>query len=827
MTLKKSIRLLAAVLTLAMMFSFVACDFYQSLSGSLKLESFTIDKSSYKAEYVVGENIDLSGIKAIVKYNDETLNKTYTYEELTFSDLTNITAEKGEKTITVSFMDPNLSVEQKTTITINVVEGTPEVTTPEGTTPEGTTPEGTTPEGTTPEGTTPEGTTPEGTTPEETTPEETTPEGTTPEETTPEETTPEETTPEETTPEETLPQDELEIIDFDTPSGLVHFNDANNKAGSLNYGDAGFAGQFAVGSQVYVIGNENEFKFAPIVEILNVDTDEETKTSEFYSNVIISVKKDGAYVELKKVVKANSVVEYYDGNVLMATVNTYRGIYQFTTAAANMMVTISVAPSNTYYYVDEDDFAPIVFEAKIINAYNVYEAWQLAVIDNYNAAWTDFKTAHGIADLTVSGIVLHKDINLTVNDVPDSFFYTTTAPVTYYKYDEAGNLVPAVTKPAGTKYLVDETFIYERFGAQDFVIEGNFFTLSAKDFPVVASPGVFGKDAGKDYEEDFSNAALFRFTTADWTLITNESMIPTDVADVTINNIALIGNAARDTLVDSTESLASAGGLIFFKATTYTNAVMNNIIGNSYFITYFTDWGGDMIVSNSKCYDSYQNAAFVWSNSRFELIDSYVSGCGGPAIIAQSVNLDGYWPWHPVVIVNGGELDTSLSGQEIWFTAVGANSLVDSIKLLGMGLQQGGLGNFVNADGKMNIMSAVMAKGSAADEIVKNIDAQGSIMINGKGIDRFQSAENLNWTYIYGITQGAMQLGQMPPFFTVTGADGAAYTIYYNGVTFVDLAGNALGTDPSHAALAAAFMQADTIALTQGGLSVVFEFYHY
>ena len=427
----------------------------------------------------------------------------------------------------------------------------------------------------------------------------------------------------------------------------------------------------------------------------------------------------------------------------------------------------------------------------------------------------------------ISGIVLHKDINLTANDVPDSFFHTTTAPVNYYKYDGEGKLVLAETKPAGTKFLRDDLMIYDRFGAQDFAIEGNFFTLSANDFPVVASPGVFGKDAGKDYMEDFSNAALFRFTTADWTLITNESMIPTDVADVTVNNIALIGNAARDTLVDSLESLASAGGLIFFKATTYTNAVMNNIIGNSYFITYFTDWGGDMIVTNAKCYDSYQNAAFVWSNSRFELIDSYVSGCGGPAIIAQSVDLDGYWPWHPVVIVNGGELETSLSGQEIWFTAVNATSIVDSIKLLGMGLQQAGLGNFMDANGKMNIQGALMAKGSAADEIVTNIDAQGSVVINGKGIDRFQSAENVNWTYIYGITQGAMQLGQMPPFFTVTGADGAAYSIYYNGETFVDLAGNALGTDPSHAAIAAAFMQADTIALTQGGLSVVFEFYHY
>ena len=818
MTIKKSIRLLAAVLTIAMMFSFVACNTNGQFNGSLKLESFIIDPNSYKAEYVVGEKVDFSGIQAIVKYNDETLNKTYTAAELTITYDDDITAEVGEKEVTISFQDTNLGVKQEVKITIKVVAYVPEVTTPVEST-ESTPVESTesTPEESTES--TPEESTES--TPEEST--ESTPEEST--ESTPEEST--ETTPEVTTPEETTPQDELEIIDFKTPAGLVSFNSANKNAGTLKYGESGFAGQFAVGSQMYVIGNQNEFKFNPSVEILNVDTDAETKTNQFYANVVLSIQKDGAYVALTAVAKGGNVVEYYDGNVLIATVNTYKGIYQFTADAADKVVQISVVPSNTYYYVDADDFTPIVFESKIINAYNVYEAWQLAVVDNYNAEWIDFKISHGIADLTVSGIVLHNDITLTANDVPDSFFYTTTAPVNYYKYDEEGKLVLAETKPAGTKFLRDEIMIYDRFGAQDFAIEGNFFTLSTKDFPVVASPGVFGKDAEKDYKEDFSNSALFRFTTADWALITDESMIPTDVADVTVNNIALIGNAARDTLVDSLESLASAGGLIFFKATTYTNAVMNNIIGNSYFITYFTDWGGDMIVSNSKCYDSYQNAAFVWSNGRFELIDSYVSGCGGPAIIAQSVQLDGYWPWHPVVIVNGGEIDTSLSGQEIWFTAVGANSLVDSIKLLGMGLQQGGLGNFVDASGKMNIMSAVMAKGSAADEIVTNIDAQGSIMIDGKGIDRFASAENINWAYIYQITQGAMQLGQMPPFFTVTGADGAVYSIYYNGVTFVDLAGKELGTDPSHAALVAAFMQADTIALTQGGLSVVFEFYHY
>ena len=766
MTIKNSIRLLAALLTFAMMFSFVACDFFGTPDGSLKLESFIVDKSTYKAEYVVGEKVDLSGIKAIAKYNDETLNKTYSYDELTISDLTNITAEKGEKVITVSFKDPHLSVEQKATITITVIAGTPEVTTPDD-------------------------------------------------------------SEDVTTPEETTPAEPIRVIEFHEPTEMTNFDDENANAGTLSYGQDGFAGQFAVGGQIYVIGNENEFQFQPICGIWNAEEYQTETLKNFYAAVAISVKNGDEYVELTQKAIGNNLVEYYEGEVLLATVNTYTGKYQFTADAAEKVVNISVAPSEEHYTTK---LSPVVLEAKVINAYNVYEAWQLAVIDNYNAAWTDFKIAHGIADLTVSGIVLHKDINLTANDVPDSFFYTTTSPVDYYKYDENGKLVLVEneTKPAGTKFLIDEIMIYERFGAQDFVIEGNFFTLNTKDFPVIASPGVFGKDAEKDYGDDFSNVALFRFTTADWRAITNESLIPTDVADVTINNLALIGNAARDTLIDFGENLASAGGLIFFKASTYTKAEMNNIIGNSYFITYFTDWGGDMIVKNSKCYDSYQNAAFVWSNSRFELIDSYVSGCGGPAIIAQSVDLDGYWPWHPVVIVNGGELDTSLSGQEIWFTAVNATSIVESIQLLGMGLQQqAGLGNFINADGKMNIQGALMAKGSAADEIVTNIDAQGSVVINGKGIDRFQSAENLNWTYIYQITQGAMQIGQMPPFFTVTGADGVAYSIYFNGTTFVDLAGNALGTDPSHAAIVAAFMQADTIALTQGGLSVVFEFYHY
>ena len=41
-----------------------------------------------------------------------------------------------------------------------------------------------------------------------------------------------------------------------------------------------------------------------------------------------------------------------------------------------------------------------------------------------------------------------------------------------------------------------------------------------------------------------------------------------------------------------------------------------------------------------------------------------------------------------------------------------------------------------------------------------------------------------------------------------------------------DLNGNVLGSDPSHMAILAAFQNAEQITLSQGGFSIVFEFYH-
>ena len=738
MKISKLSKILAVVAIFAMVLSFASC------KGKLTLESFTVDKSTVKTSYEIGEEIDFSGIKATVKYSDASLNKVYTYKELTIDYAADITATEGTKYVTVSFNDPHLNVKQETKVEIKVSAGGAS----------------------------------------------------------------------------TEPQI---LAGYEAPAFIASYNDANkDDDNKLAYGAAGFLGEFAKGGNTYAIGNENAFKFIPIISVL--DGRVATELDKFYAEVAISIYKDNAYAKLDAVKGEGNIVEYFDGETLIATVDTYENLYSFTAAANGAKVKISVLPSATYYIYDSAEYSAIELEAKIVKAYNVYEAWQLAVIDDVNAAWNDIKTENGIVGLSVSGIVLHNDIEITADDVPASYFYTTTEEIKYTK--NTNGVIEEKTIPVGTKYLVDSTNVYHRANASDFIIEGNYFNIDLSGFPVVPSPGVFGKNSGKDYGSDFSNATLFKFDSSRGAnsedRIANYAGTP---ANVSISNINITGNASRDNWVDSTESLASAGGLIMIKSSWYTNTTMDNVIGHSFFISYFTDSFATLTAKNVKCYDSYQNAGMVWGAATLKFEDSFLNGSGGPMVIATSEYEDGR---HPTLTLTNTIAETHLSGQEIWFAATGANNMMDDIKALGYGLDSEHLklGNFIDASGNMNLKGLLMANAYTADKIVTGVAAQGSMFFGNDGINR-----DLNdpiWQAIYTITQGAMAGGQIPPFFTVNDADGNIIAgLYYNGSTFVDLLTNkVIGTDASHANTIAAFKAADSITLTQGGMSVTFEFYH-
>ena len=181
----------------------------------------------------------------------------------------------------------------------------------------------------------------------------------------------------------------------------------------------------------------------------------------------------------------------------------------------------------------------------------------------------------------------------------------------------------------------------------------------------------------------------------------------------------------------------------------------------------------------------------------------------------------------PILIVTNTVFDSHLSGEEIWFAAIGGNAIVAQMKGLSDGLKLATLGSFVDDSGKMNIQALLMPEGNNASQVVTGIGAQGILSIDGAGMNRVQGADNVHWMTILQISQYAAQTtGQMPPFLTVYDEAGTPYTIFFNGQTFVDLQQRPLGTDASHAAIMAAFQAAEDVTLTMGGISVVLEFYH-
>ena len=93
---RKFSKILLVAVAVSLVLALASC---KLLGGSLTLKSFTVDRSTVKTVYIVGEEIDFSGIKATATYSDESLNKVYTFDELTITYDDDITATPGQKTV--------------------------------------------------------------------------------------------------------------------------------------------------------------------------------------------------------------------------------------------------------------------------------------------------------------------------------------------------------------------------------------------------------------------------------------------------------------------------------------------------------------------------------------------------------------------------------------------------------------------------------------------------------------------------------------------------------------------------------------------------------
>ena len=539
----------------------------------------------------------------------------------------------------------------------------------------------------------------------------------------------------------------------------------------------------------YVVGDDNPFIFKLALLVLDSTTDAPRKDITDYisvSEIYLDGKEITDPVELAKYVIIDEKTHGFD----------------FSENAIGKTFTIKTRP----LFVESDEVEDMTKEitVNVIDAYNVYTAAELNVITNYNGNYgikqhnqltvvDNFLKNHGIdRPATLNGIVLHNDIKITTEDIPSEYLITLTS----YEYDyvdKDGN-TKHVDVPAGSRAFNDHFTIFRRQNTDKtpFNFNGNYFTINSSALPCVAPKG-------QGENTDWNSATqLFKFEVKDDLVQASDF----NNVDYKVNIENLYMNDDDQTDNENANSLRHLLGLIGIKVAKAEYNVTNVNI-HRFFISFFCDYDWlDVNIDKCDFYNSWQNHIMSWAendlddensapraNHKSQTINitaSRIAKCGGPVIIAASDV-----PYYPAntqshadySISADTEIYSYVTGQEAWFTAVGATTTAAQIKAMnpliaaGSSSQKGFITNlpkngtteFINI-----IMINMVAMEDASDLLGTTDDIDGSLTIGGNTVLDMNDTAN---GQLYGNQMVAgmkgSALGAAPILYSSAGGIGA------------------------------------------------------
>ena len=445
----------------------------------------------------------------------------------------------------------------------------------------------------------------------------------------------------------------------------------------------------------YVVGNQNPFKFLPVISALDENNDPFFVT-EYHSYSRLYLVEDETKTELT----GEELTKY-------VTIDEYKSLYQFTSLAAGKEFELSVQP----YENRESDANKVTFGFKVIDGYNVYSAQDLMLMNNdpdHAEAWALYRSQNDIIlpEVNVSTLIIQNTIKITPSDFPSSFFHQED------KIGDPNNIDYHSDIVKGT--LKDQYELFSRRLTQDevFTIHGNYFTINADEMPLVSNHGMDG-----------SNTQLFFFNAED--NVTNSK--------VYIHNLHLFGNTNKSSFEKD------YGGLIALKVHGDHGKIdfeVNNNIIKSFVINNLIAYENAKAVFNDcKLYDSYSNLGCNWEQSHIVYNHCYISESGGPLVVG-TYTYDSNFPDSYITIEynNDCEYDSKLLGTESWFSASGAVDKVMAI--LGVNdlvfKRQGGVNGLVNSDGVLSIPVAVIYEEKHPDKpyVLLKVSINGTTVIN-------------------------------------------------------------------------------------------------
>ena len=422
------------------------------------------------------------------------------------------------------------------------------------------------------------------------------------------------------------------------------------------------------------------------------------------------------------------------------SINNAKNGYQFTNAAKGNLYRLTISADESMYVNISEYCSDVVLELEVVDGYNVYNKEDLTLFDNIQHEWDTVKEAKGIKDLDVNGIVLHDDIEITNEDLPQAFKWSEEEINTYIaSYDDdftkwctKKNFSKEVGKETLIDSLKDRTTIFWRgTDSEDdhFAIEGNYFKLDTSKIKQVYSfnDGIQEGCVNTEYVPedgsgcDGSHAQLFGinsdYTEEAWGHAFGGGTI-------NVNNLTVVGNGNRS------DDDKYAGGLITFKMRG-VDFVAENVITSRSFTTFMSMMSeGEvkktaMILDRCKNFDSYNSLVYVWGCDRNIITNSVMTDAGGAVALLDEVDADNAASSrraYPKVDCYNVFFENLLTGQEPWFVAHHASNAVQMMEAFG--LPTCWLGKNAAANGEhMNIL-ATDAQGTPFLDLIA-IDING------------------------------------------------------------------------------------------------------
>ena len=481
------------------------------------------------------------------------------------------------------------------------------------------------------------------------------------------------------------------VIGYDDPGFVAVWERNSQVQNTFNKTGSNGTKGFAVVGNDYLVGNDNEFAYAPTLSVYFTDTRTAGTLDNYKANYKVYLHGTGEPTLLAGAELANYV-----------TIDDVKHTLLFSDAAIGKKFTISVLP--TYATEDElDEISASEFTFKVVDGYNVYTAADLSILDNVNSEgkWTALKQANGLVGVDANALILQSNITINASDIPSVHFYTAAEVAGDSDADRAvGSLKDTTGDYLGRIY-------HRRLASGTFTVEGNYYQISAQNIPLIVRENGNITNQG---ESMTTHTTMFAF---------DGDSDTTAVPNYVVNNLSLYGNTKK------TENAALSGGVLMMKKVN-AKFTANNCLAQCWFISFFNDEGAGsfegqedkvtLTLKSCNSFDAYNTLIYNYAGI-LNIEDCVLIGAGGPVMICDHVGNNATTAEGGMisqVTTKNSVLESYVAGTEGWFNAYdGASDLAALIKALDRLFNQYGVTILDSSAQKMNLVAVY--KSSSAE----------------------------------------------------------------------------------------------------------------